>query len=173
MSSLQHKYYNALSIFLNRYSKQIQKMFKNEDQSFEHWLSALGRTYNGHTALMVGKNRKVEKSVGWDPLSAAEAFMKSTLQGYPKMPPLEGQWHNDAGMDGDPTAAFFGTSIDEYERFKTFITQLVGKSDICGINHLDELPGKDDSDHSLLLKKYYLAVGYLMLLTDSPGDNAV
>jgi hypothetical protein len=132
VSSLQHKYYNAGQIFFNRYSNQIKQMFNKDDYAPDRWLSALGRTYNGHTALMVGKQRNVEMIVGWDPLSAMQAFIKSTTKGYAGMPPLEGSWHNDVGMDGDPTAVFYGLKINEqqYNDFKIFISSLVGRRDL-------------------------------------------
>jgi hypothetical protein len=132
VSSLQHKYFNAGQIFFNRYTKQIKQMFNKDDYSTDRWLSAVGRTYNGHTALMVGKQRNIEMIVGWDPLSAMQAFIKSTTKGYAGMPPLEGSWHNDVGMDGDPTAVFYGLNINEqqYKDFKTFISSLVGRNDL-------------------------------------------
>lgn len=131
VSSLQHRYYNAVQIFLNRYASQIQRMLESDDISFANWLSGLGRTYNGHTALMVGKQRNIEMIVGWDPLSAMKAFINSTRLGYSAMPPIEGSWHNDVGMDGDPTAVFYGLSIDEqqYRGFKDLLSGLIGRQD--------------------------------------------
>lgn len=131
VSSLQHKYYDIFLNFIRRYSAQIREICKKRGITCGDYMSALGRTYNGHTALIVGKNRKIEKIVGWDPLDATKAFMESTLKGYSAMEPIDGSWHDDIGMDGDPTAVYYGLKINEkqYGEFKDFISILVGRED--------------------------------------------
>lgn len=131
VSSLQYEYYNLIQTFICRNIWQLKKIYRDRYPSPHDLFNAIGRTYNGHTALMVGENKNIEKIVGWDPFSAKEAFINSAKDGYEEMKPIAGQWRDDIGMDGDYTALYYGVSITEYqyEQFKTFISALIGRKD--------------------------------------------
>lgn len=95
------------------------------------WLRASGRAYNGHTALMAGNGGRITDIVGWDPEAPLRAFVTSTIYGYGGMSPVPGGWGDDLGMDGDPTALYFGATVDlgRYHQFTKFIQGLRGRND--------------------------------------------
>ncbi|MDZ8240126.1 MAG: hypothetical protein RMZ69_23745 [Nostoc sp. ChiQUE01a] len=130
VSSLQQKRLEGLKSFYNRVTKQISEAAKQEI-SWEFFLASFGRVYNGHTALMAGDNRKINKIVGWDPVSAVEALVNSWIKGYSGMEPIQGFWRDDTGMDGDPTAVYYGIPVDQekYDQFLKFITALENRKD--------------------------------------------
>jgi hypothetical protein len=93
---------------------------------------AMGRAYNGHTALMCGQGGRVTRLVGWDPESSVEAFVKSTVFGYGGMGPITGTWGDDVGMDADPSAVFYGLTVSQpqFEKFRQFMAALIGRHDL-------------------------------------------
>lgn len=95
------------------------------------WMRASGRSYNGHTALMAGTSGEITSIVGWDPQSPLLALVQSSWYGYGGMNPIPGAWGDDRGMQADPTALYFGTSVStsQYLQFERFIGELRGRND--------------------------------------------
>ncbi|WP_444931140.1 hypothetical protein ACJJIF_04965 [Microbulbifer sp. SSSA002] len=85
----------------------------------------MGRTWNGHTALMAGKDGVVDTIVGWDPNSSWDAFKGSAFGRHYQMAPITGCWRDDTGMNADPTTQYYGLQIDqaEYTRFRRFLRE--------------------------------------------------
>lgn len=94
-------------------------------------LRASGRSFNGHTALIAGIDGRITDIVGWDPESSVQAAIGSMRHGYAGMAPLRGAWGDDVGMDADPSALYFGTSVDmaQYAQFRDYIRHLIGRND--------------------------------------------
>lgn len=161
---------DKLNSLCSRYLDQIRATIEDTTLTVDKLTGAIGRTYNGHTALMAGYDKKIKTIVGWDPISAIEAALKSTINGYTKMEPIEGCWRDDTGMDGDPTATCFGLNVTktQHDQFDTFIKELIGRSDFG--------PALEDSGLSF---KYAFAPAHWMKRTscleskDKKGDLTI
>ncbi|WHI47084.1 hypothetical protein [Microbulbifer sp. VAAF005] len=87
--------------------------------------SSLGRTWNGHTALISGSNGAIDTIVGWDPNSSWSAFKGSVGGRHNSMRPIDGRWRDDTGMNADPTAQYYGLKISQTQHndFRDFLRQ--------------------------------------------------
>lgn len=87
--------------------------------------SSLGRTWNGHTALISGHNGVIDTIVGWDPNSSWDAFKGSVGGRHNSMRPIAGRWRDDTGMNADPTAQYYGLQVSQTQHgnFRDFLQQ--------------------------------------------------
>ncbi|MCO1335135.1 hypothetical protein MO867_12415 [Microbulbifer sp. OS29] len=85
----------------------------------------MGRTWNGHTALITGNNGVIDTIVGWDPNSSWDAFTGSVGGRHNNMRPIAGRWRDDTGMNADPTTKYYGLQVtqNEHTRFQNFLRQ--------------------------------------------------
>ncbi|BBM00909.1 hypothetical protein GL2_09830 [Microbulbifer sp. GL-2] len=99
----------------------------------------MGRTWNGHTALITGNNGVIDTIVGWDPNNSMEAFTGSVGGRHNNMRPIEGRWRDDTGMNADPTAQYYGLQVTqtEYTNFRRFLQQELLGTQGFG-SHLDD-----------------------------------
>ena len=85
-------------------------------------ITIAGRIWNGHTALIYGKEGNPEGINGWDPSDALEVVSKSLWHGKDHMGPVNGVWRDDkkSDMHFDRTRKLMAIQVNEGQ-YKEFI----------------------------------------------------
>jgi hypothetical protein len=104
--------------------RRLPRRLVTQCRSGARVVRAVARAAMGHTALACGAAGRVQRLVGWAPASPVDAFVKRG--------PIAGVWRDDAGMDADPAAVWFGAAVSpaQHEQFLEFVSALVGRDDL-------------------------------------------